>query len=1196
MSYLSKDITGPSPPPFIKPEPEDHRIAPLATSGSWQSETDAKDAKTEPANVKAEVSDAARVFIERGLPVPSYISTHARSAASGSQSTALVKQTSDVVMQDLAESATVSSQPVQPLFTVYETAEDIPYTPESALQQGLGMVKTIKTNIKKIELGSKLRKDVWLRDIESLQNQGAPTTMVAVCGSTGAGKSSLLNAILDYNIVPTSGMRACTAVVTQIAYHDKNTIDADVSFLSETEWREELAVLLEDLVDEEGYLKRTTDLKSDAGVAWHKVHAVYPTISQERLVTMTVDQIIAKDPKIAKILGTTKNITAKDPKSFGHAISKYIDSKDQKRGDKKGDKDKKSKEKENSKQPSLHDILQGKDGSKKKDKDDVDGPALWPLIRQVQVRCNAKALSTGAILVDLPGVADANAARNNIAKDYMKKCDCIWILAPITRAVDDKTARDLLGDAFRMQLMSTSSPPLSDYSLLTKIAVDGNYDANSITFVATKCDDISCSEVVGALNLDDDPELEEIEDRIEKCNDETQEWKGKKADAEKLAKEIDKELKQLRAYKKEYQEHIKALESGEPFTPTLTGKTTKKGTPVRGKKRKSMGRGGGGSPKRRKADSDDDYSMDDSDSDDIESDHHSDSDNSDSDGSDDGSDKEESDNDGGNSDSDEEGADEEVTEESLKAKIAETEATLKEARGRLTEARKAKKDANDMLSNLKKKLGKAQKDKNGYCSLKRSEFSRDVLKEDFRTGLKDLDDAEAEKRDPDSFDPSVNIRNYDEIDLPVFTVSARDYVRLTNQVKGDGDPTCFSSVEHTGVPELQKWCQTLTVSSRERAARSFLNHLKTFANSVRTYVEGIGEVTETDREALREKWESTPQDDDDDAQIGGPGWASSDDFDIPGFGAMNQPERAAPKVDAYGEPIGVTPRLVKEFGLVVDNTVQELQTRFRDGLEEKCQDGAANAAKMALSTSDAFAAAMHWATYRATLRRHGTFRQDLNVELINPMTKNIASSWSKVFEADLFASFNADANRSINKLLKEVEESAAPGLKDRVKNQGEVCLEEAKLALKKTVEIVNETMSSEQKEVSRCLAPHIQDQLLEGYDRALEERGRGSVARQKAVFHDFIENVKDEVFTGGADVIMERLNKAAAAVGEALDASLQALAEKIEVSLAILWEGPRDDPSQVQARYQMVKTVTQIVDQLQLWTQAEQSRKLLSAD
>lgn len=45
------------------------------------------------------------------------------------------------------------------------------------------------------------------------------------------------------------------------------------------------------------------------------------------------------------------------------------------------------------------------------------------------------------VLIPYVGVADANAARNNIAKDYMKKCNCIWILAPITRAVDDKTAR-----------------------------------------------------------------------------------------------------------------------------------------------------------------------------------------------------------------------------------------------------------------------------------------------------------------------------------------------------------------------------------------------------------------------------------------------------------------------------------------------------------------------------------------------------------------------------------------------------------------------------------------------------------------------------------------------------------------------------------------------------------------------------------
>ena len=160
---------------------------------------------------------------------------------------------------------------------------------------------------------------------------------------------------------------------------------------------------------------------------------------------------------MAKILGTTKHIVTKDSKTFAQEIGKYIDSKDQKRGDKKG-KDKPKEKADAKKKDQGKSLIEkmreqnqkssGPSTSKKTkdDVDDLDGPAFWPLIRQVQVKCNASALSTGAILVDLPGVADANAARNNIAKDYMKKCDCIWILAPITRAVDDKTARGMTID------------------------------------------------------------------------------------------------------------------------------------------------------------------------------------------------------------------------------------------------------------------------------------------------------------------------------------------------------------------------------------------------------------------------------------------------------------------------------------------------------------------------------------------------------------------------------------------------------------------------------------------------------------------------------------------------------------------------------------------------------------------------------
>jgi hypothetical protein len=54
----------------------------------------------------------------------------------------------------------------QRLYTVYHSASEVPYLPENALKEGLSMVKTIKSNIKKLEIGSKLRKDVWLKDLE----------------------------------------------------------------------------------------------------------------------------------------------------------------------------------------------------------------------------------------------------------------------------------------------------------------------------------------------------------------------------------------------------------------------------------------------------------------------------------------------------------------------------------------------------------------------------------------------------------------------------------------------------------------------------------------------------------------------------------------------------------------------------------------------------------------------------------------------------------------------------------------------------------------------------------------------------------------------------------------------------------------------------------------------------------------------
>lgn len=72
----------------------------------------------------------------------------------------------DVDMVDASMPFAEANEMKPTLYTVYNVATDISYAPEEALKTGLGMVKTIKENIKKLELGSKLRKDVWLREIE----------------------------------------------------------------------------------------------------------------------------------------------------------------------------------------------------------------------------------------------------------------------------------------------------------------------------------------------------------------------------------------------------------------------------------------------------------------------------------------------------------------------------------------------------------------------------------------------------------------------------------------------------------------------------------------------------------------------------------------------------------------------------------------------------------------------------------------------------------------------------------------------------------------------------------------------------------------------------------------------------------------------------------------------------------------------
>ncbi|PKX89180.1 uncharacterized protein P174DRAFT_425115 [Aspergillus novofumigatus IBT 16806] len=164
----------------------------------------------------------------------------------------------------------------------------------------------------------------WLQAIGKVQSQAAPPkTIVGVVGNTGAGKSSIINAVLDEErLVQTNCMRACTAV-----------------FITREGWEKELRVLFHDLFDGIGNVSReASNEKSEAGVAYAKMKAVYPKFTREMLQNSSVEQLMWHR-NVQNVLGSTREIAESDSLRFYKKPQFFVDRKEKTTGEK--DKDKK---------------------------------------------------------------------------------------------------------------------------------------------------------------------------------------------------------------------------------------------------------------------------------------------------------------------------------------------------------------------------------------------------------------------------------------------------------------------------------------------------------------------------------------------------------------------------------------------------------------------------------------------------------------------------------------------------------------------------------------------------------------------------------------------------------------------------------------------------------------------------------------
>ncbi|KAL1639287.1 hypothetical protein SLS58_008129 [Diplodia intermedia] len=593
----------------------------------------------------------------------------------------------------------------------------------------------------------------WLRQIRDLKNESISSrTVIGVVGNTGAGKSSVINALLDEErLVPTNCMRACTAVVTELSYNESDDAEdryrADVEFIKPEEWYKELEILFGDLLDGSGKISKevTSNPDSEAGIAFAKIHAVYPHRTKESLASGGLEAL-KRDATVNNILGTVKHIADSDNNKFYKKLQTYVDSQEKNTGQKK---DKKTETKR---------------------------MEYWPLIRVVKIYTKAPALSTGAVLVDLPGVHDSNAARAAVADGYMKQCTGLWIVAPITRAVDDKAAKSLLGDSFKRQLK-----------------LDGTY--GNVTFICSKTDDISNQEAVQSLDLDETAEeswqeADEMRNQVKALKDQLNEH----ADAKQAFNDaIDDCDDQLEIWEK--------LRDG-----IQDGKTVY--APTSAKKRKRSQANSRPQKRRRTTDSDDDYAEDVSDASEASS---------------------------AEADSEDESDDRQaLSSEEIDAKIQELRSGKRDAKTQRESIDSQQKELRKEIKALNEKIAAIDHEVNSLCIKGRNEYSKGAIQHDFAAGIKELDQETALEEDEENFDPDQEIRDYDEVarSLPVFCISARAFQKLSGRLKRDKDVSGFSDVYETEMPQLQAHCKKLTEYGRAAAGRRFLNSLSQLLNSL----------------------------------------------------------------------------------------------------------------------------------------------------------------------------------------------------------------------------------------------------------------------------------------------------------------------------------------------------------------------------
>nr|XP_042703101.1 nuclear GTPase SLIP-GC-like [Chrysemys picta bellii] len=274
--------------------------------------------------------------------------------------------------------------------------------------------KVLNTTYEK--LTNSLSQDNMSEEIKYLKNRlltlkeksSLDPIYIGLVGSTGAGKSSLFNAIIEERFfLPVSGSQTCTSCIVQVSSSRSKNYEAKIHLLSLQEWKEELKNLVE-LVRKPGEEEEEEE-EGDVGEAVQKLQALYGRGAETR----PYEDLLRAKPLVHIPSSNCILLKGVQAKELSDKLDPFVRCQSNR-----------DEEKANMR--------------------------FWPLIKYVEVTIlKSNVIPEGIVFMDIPGTGDYNSKRDEMWKESINKCSVIWVISDIERAVGAKVHEVLLKESIK---------------------------------------------------------------------------------------------------------------------------------------------------------------------------------------------------------------------------------------------------------------------------------------------------------------------------------------------------------------------------------------------------------------------------------------------------------------------------------------------------------------------------------------------------------------------------------------------------------------------------------------------------------------------------------------------------------------------------------------------------------------------------